>query len=235
MEYKLYLSISLIIILTIVIIVFKKIYISLKCKIEFLEKSKKALLNTNKDLRNKLKVIEENQYNSNLSATNLINALSFKPLRDGKRHIDIYTLDDNQKIVVIFDEEYLYSIEYFDQPPLSEKEPYIQSRKLHCMAFIDGTTFDPILLNPIYKDSKTAVIDPIDCGKYTGRGLGTCVIQSLVKILDEIGVKELKASLSTVDYNKKDKLYNFYINKNGFQLKHELTKDSWGLVIKTIT
>lgn len=234
MKYGLYLNISLIIILALTIIVFRKMYTSMKFKIEFLEKSRLSQIENNKELRTKVKNIEKNEKILNLSATNLMNALSFKPLKDGKRYVDVYTLEDGQQIVIIFDEEWTYTIEYFDQQPLCEKEPYIQSRELHCMAFIDGKTFDPILLRPIYKEYNSAVIDPIDCGRYKGRGLGTCVIKSLVKILKEINVTELRASLSTVDYHKKEKLYNFYINRNGFELVRELTENSWGLVIKKI-
>jgi len=32
----------------------------------------------------------------------------------------------------------------------------------------------------------------------------------------------------------KDKLYNFYLNKNGFQLEEELTEHKWGHVKKVI-
>lgn len=232
MEHTLYLSIFFIILITIIIL--KKIYSYQKIRITVLERSQKSQIENNTKLRNKIKELEFNHNMLDLSVTNLKNALSFKPLQDGKRHIDVYTLDEGQEIVVIFDEIYRYKMEYFEQNPLCKKEPYIKSINLRCMTFIDGTTHDPILLDTIGINNKFAIIDPIDCGKHKGRGLGTCVIQSLSRILKQMNVKELRASLSINDYHKKDKLYNFYIDNNGFELINELTEDSWGLVIKYI-
>jgi hypothetical protein len=231
MNYSIYLNIVLISMIIIILIGFRKIYVK---KINFHESYKKILQDSTRELTKNNKELEKQQKIIELSNKNLASALLCIPLKDGKRHLDVCEINDGQQIVVMFDEKWTYSIEYFDKKPLSDKEPYIKVRELRCTVFIDGETFDPILLNPICKQNKKAVIDPIDCYKYKGRGVGTSVIQSLVKILKGLNIEELRASLSTIDYHNRDKLYNFYINKNGFELIHELTEDSWGLVVKKI-
>lgn len=186
------------------------------------------------ELNDKNKELEREKEISELSLKNMAKALTYQTPVDGKRHIFVRSIDHDQRIVLIFDEEYHYILEYFDQKPLVNKDPYISSRNIECTAFIDGSIYDPLSMDPIFQSEKRVEIIDINSGKYTGRGLGTCVIQCLEKVLKEIDINELEARLSPVDFHNKDKLYNFYINKNGFNLIDELTEHKRGRVKKFI-
>lgn len=235
MEFSIYLNIGLIIIIVCIIVVYNKIFILNKAKINVGETLYNQLIENYQEMQDQNEVLKNNIINVELSNKNLKNALIYKSLEDGKRHISIGSIDNGeQEVAIVFDEKWTYTNDYFNQQPLCDKEPYIKTKKLNCIAFLDGKTFDPILLSAIDKDSKSVAISSIDCGKYKGRGLGTCVIQSLTETLKELEIEELKASLSPVDYNSKTQLYNFYIRMNGFVLISELTEDSWGKVVKKI-
>ncbi len=225
--------ILLINILTIIIGVI--IYNKKNKKIAGLNQFNNFLREQNKELNNVIKTNEKKQKNIDMSNSNFTKALSYKALNSGKRYTSISKLNDGQEIVIIFDEKDIScSIEYYDKTVGCKIEDYIEALNFECTTFIDGEIFDPILLSRFYKGNKKIEIDPIDCGKYKQRGLGTCVIQSLVNVLNNYGIEELIAKLSTVDYCNKDDLYNFYLNKNGFDLVSELTENSWGLVVKKI-
>jgi translation initiation factor 2 beta subunit (eIF-2beta)/eIF-5 len=168
------------------------------------------------------------------SIKNFKNALEEPPNDDYKSHFRINSLEDEQQIIILFEEEKEYDSDM--QSLLKEKglDSKKFSRELDCTVFIDGKKFDPILLAPIFKDQQHLEIQDINCMNYKGRGVGTYTIRFLEEILKEIGINKIFAKLSPVDYKNKEKLYNFYINKNGFTLKKELTSSTSGLVEKQI-
>ncbi|MBU7317283.1 hypothetical protein [Paenibacillus oleatilyticus] len=113
--------------------------------------------------------------------------------------------------------------------------PFKHCRKVECIVFVDEKKEMPLLVDDIFAGEVKAKIGDINCGDRTGRGIGTFVVQNLCSILRGMGIETVTASLSTVDYHKKDKLYNFYLKKNKFDLVSELTEEKWGLVSKNIS
>ena len=236
MGWSIYLNVVLIIVLVVMSLIFRKMNRINKSRIYVAETRIENLLEKNSELHNLNRDFKHQVKKNELSYKNLKSALLYKQLDDGKRHISLGSIDGGeQEVVIFFDEEWNYTSEYFKQNPLCNKEPFIRTIKLNCLVFIDGKTFDPILISEIAKNSTSVTMSSIDCGKYKGRGLGTCVIKHLTEILKVLKIEELKASLSPHDYKSKPQLYNFYINMNGFELLSELTEDSWGKVIKKIS
>lgn len=237
MNYEMYVIIALSIIIIGLSLVCKKY----KGDINSIEYYKNQLLDDIRKLRTANKDLENKIEASQISNQNLQNALLYKPLKDGKRHVYICEVKNSeydnkmQQIVIIFDEIWTYSLEYFDQKPLCDKDSYINEREIRCEVFIDGEVYDPLLLSHIYKTNKSVEIEDIDCGKYKNRGLGTCIIERLTIILKELGIEKIKAPISCTDFWKKDMLYKFYIEINGFDLVKEVTETEWGLAIKKIS
>ncbi|WP_028778755.1 hypothetical protein [Shimazuella kribbensis] len=94
-----------------------------------------------------------------------------------------------------------------------------------------------IFTRPFELGTETAEILDINLGmhgKHNSRGIGTNLISTICTVLRGYGVKKVQAYLVSNDFDRKDQLYNFYINKNGFELKQELTEDSAGLVEKSL-
>lgn len=169
-----------------------------------------------------------------LSVSNLQNAINYKEQADFKRHFFICNLNEGQKIVIILDEELEHSQELQQELIDRNLNPLKHSREIECVVFVDGKQEMPLLMKDIFAGSLKAETEDINCGNYTNRGIGSHVVQNLCIVLKEMGIEKLNASLSTVDYHKKDKLYNFYLDKNGFDLVRELTEDKWGLVSKKL-
>jgi len=189
---------------------------------------------SHKDSLLQVSQLEKKQNSLKLSIANLTNALKLKPLDEGKRHVNICEIKDGQKIVVIIDEVFRYRVEYYQQMvgDIKNQETFINYREFECMAFIDGKLYDPLIVNPIQTGDTFAELEDINCGQFIGRGMGSVVLESLVSVLKQIGIQKLEAGLSVVDYPRKDKLYKFYIEYNGFELVKELTENHWGRVVK---
>jgi len=47
-------------------------------------------------------------------------------------------------------------------------------------------------------------------------------------------ITSVTARLSSIDYERKNQLYRYYIDKNGFELVQELTEERWGIVTKRL-
>ncbi len=200
----------------------------LEMRIDNFSKNTRILLDENKSYKKKVKNLET-------SIRNLKNALSYKPIKDGKRYTFINSIDDGlQDVVIFFDEELTYTLEYYGQKVLCDKEKFVQSRNFDCLVFIDGKTFDPIIISEFTNTTKIVSLTDINCNKYLGRGLGTHIVQNLITILRDYKIETLTAALSSVDFKRKKELYNFYINKNGFELVSELREHQWGKVIRKI-
>lgn len=201
---------------------------------KFYRELNERLLEVNHELREKInedeKIVEELE----LSVLNLQNALNYKQQDEFKRHLFICNLDEGQKIVILFDEELEHSQELQQKLIDSNLRPLKYSRKLECVVFVDGKKETPLLMDNIFAGQVKATIGDINCGNFKNRGIGSFVVQNLCIILKGMGIESVNASLSTVDYHKKDKLYNFYLHKNEFHLVRELTEDRWGLVSKKL-
>ncbi|MCM3574718.1 hypothetical protein M3172_16090 [Mesobacillus subterraneus] len=153
--------------------------------------------------------------------------------RDGyKRYFKSRFLPEGQEILLIFDVErensHLEQVYYTDK----QMKPKKDSRMIYATVLVDGKAFSPLLLKPIYANSNGIEIDDINSNDNKGRGIGTALLQGLFEVLKEEGVEQVFASLSPVDYPKKQQLYRFYLEKNGFVLKKELTDNAWGKVVK---
>jgi hypothetical protein len=169
-----------------------------------------------------------------LSVKNLINMVNYNCPDDCVKYTYVCELPEGQHIGIIFEIEREYSQE--TQISLKEKNlPHLRSsRYVECTVFVDGDKKDPILLKKLFSNSDSIEIDVINCMDCRGRGIGTLVVQKLAETLKSYDIKKIRAKMSMVDYKNKDKLYNFYINKNGFKLVNELTEDKWGLVVKDL-
>lgn len=194
----------------------------------------KSLLSSYQILNDEKKKILEEQEANLITITNLENSIKFPIQNEYIRYSNITVIED-QKIVIIIDVENEFSQEMqIIRKEMGLKEIAKSCRTIECWAFIDGKLVDPLLVERIFKDRRTIEIKDINCKKYKGKGLGTEVLKFLFEILVSLGIEEVYAKLSPVDFEVRDKLYNFYINKNGFELDKELTSDSWGLVRKKI-
>jgi hypothetical protein len=71
-------------------------------------------------------------------------------------------------------------------------------------------------------------------GEYNSKGIGTNCIRTLEMVLRSYGVKNLKACLARIDFDRKEQLYRFYLEKNGFELIQDLTPDQEGWVQKSL-
>ncbi|UHA72890.1 hypothetical protein [Paenibacillus sp. 481] len=172
-----------------------------------------------------------------VSIANLKNALSYK-LKDGfKPHFFTCVLKGGQSIVILFEEELEYSHEF--QQKLKNSNPNASSlkrcRDLKCIVFIDRVQQRPLIMDSIYAGEASVKLTDINCGHYKNRGVGSFVVDHLCTVLKGMGVESVDASLSTVDYRNKKKLYNFYVTKNGFELIRDLTEDEWGHVSKKLS
>ncbi|WP_459476449.1 hypothetical protein [Clostridium saccharoperbutylacetonicum] len=139
-----------------------------------------------------------------------------------------------QIVIVIYESDIRYDSEYYDQYCGCDAKPYISTIKLDCQVFVDSRSIDPITDVVIYKSDKTTSLEDINLLKYKGKGIGTYVVQTLIKVLENYNITELKAGLSSVDYDVKERLYNFYQDINGFEIIKKIEKDSWGMAIKKI-
>jgi len=155
------------------------------------------------------------------------------PKRDGyKRYLKSSILPEGQEVLLIFDVERENS--NIEQAYFAEKqmEPKKYSRMIYSTVFVDGKAFSPLLLKPIYANSNGIEIDDINSNDKKGRGIGTALLQGLFEVLKEEGIEQVSATLSSVDYPVKQKLYRFYLEMNGFILDRELTDKAWGKVVK---
>ena len=224
-------SVILLIIVFIVRYIFKDLRLRLICeenRNSSLREKNRVLIECNSDYKHQ----EENYA---MSMKNLENALKNKSKDSEYRYISIFMLSEGQKIVVSFDKEYIYDLEYFKQKVDCRKEDYISRINLRCTCFVDGNiVHDLLTMNSIMKGSSVAIIDIIDCGRYKDRGIGTCIMTSLCDVLKELQVEELRAKLSPVDYKVKDKLYHFYSVLNGFEIVKDIQENKWGLAVKKL-
>ncbi len=180
-----------------------------------------SLVSNYQELKEKYYILKHEYKKLNKSFANYENALNYKIEHEFERRFFTYKLPEGQNIVIIFDNNY-----NFIGPD--------ETLKINCKIFVDGTINAPLILSKNDKKCKGISITDINCGKYKNRGIGTFIINGLVETLKEMDINQISARLSPYDYSSKDKLYNFYINKNGFILKEELTENSWGTVIKYI-
>lgn len=141
----------------------------------------------------------------------------------------VHELKDGQLIAVRMD------IELVNEDSQEMGFKFLRTSSMDCTVFIDKTKMWPLSLDPIIKGNTRYQIQDINCHPKCGLGIGTYVLQDLekeIKAFDEI--TELYVKLSTVDFDAKDCLYNFYINKNGFKVEKELQENSWGRLSKDI-
>lgn len=233
MDLNIYLSLGCIFILGIIAIY--KIIRYYQQETQIYQRQYERICEYNKKHIEQNRALSKEKEIADISISNLTNALAYKLSSEKKGYYFTKTIAQNQEIAIVFKEEYTFTKELFEQKPLVDPTPYISTRYLDCIVFMDNTKHYPIELESIGKNQKTVEILSIDCNGYRGRGVGTCVIQCLESVLKQIGgVEEIKAKLSTVDIAEKDRLYNFYVNKNGFHLERELTENQWGLVKKRI-
>ncbi|OPY61141.1 MAG: hypothetical protein A4E56_02248 [Pelotomaculum sp. PtaU1.Bin065] len=154
-----------------------------------------------------------------LSVQNITNAVNYNCSADFEKYTYLCELPEGQHIAIIFE---------------IEREHSQNARNADCTIFVDGEKKDPILLKKLFRNRDSIEIEDFNCMDYKGRGIGTFVVQKLAEMLKSYDIKKITAKMSPVDYEKKDRLYNFYINKNGFRLVRELTKDKWGFVVKDL-
>lgn len=221
-------------IIFVLLLIIKYMHKRLTYKIGFHQRRHEDIKKDYRELKRNLDEEIKKSKKAELSLKNIENALLY-PFKNGyKRHTFIHELTDKQKIVIVFDEELEHSRELQQQLLDRNLDPLKLGRDVECFVFLDGEYQDPLLLRKVFKGETTSVIEDINCGKYTSRGVGTFVIQDLENVLKGMGITKISASLSSVDYQRKDKLYNFYIVKNNFRLVSELTEDTWGLVAKDL-
>ncbi|TDL64480.1 hypothetical protein E2R58_22795 [Paenibacillus amylolyticus] len=232
MELRIYLVLLMVIIICGGVI--WRVIKRLKWDVKFHRDQNNKLNEANYQLRDSIKSKESIIKKMRLSALNLQNAINYKQPEDFNRHVFICNLNEGQQVVIIFDEELEYSQELQQKFIDRDRSPLKHSREIECVVFVDGEKEQPLLMKHVFGGSNNAEIEDINCGKFTNRGIGTYILQNLFIVLKGMGIETVKASLSTVDYHKKDKLYNFYLEKNGFNLIRELTEDKWGLVSKKL-
>ncbi|MGM0805572.1 MAG: GNAT family N-acetyltransferase [Bacillota bacterium] len=181
-----------------------------------------------------LKEQEHINHIDKISIQNLKQAIHYKGLEGSNSLIRVCQLSEGQEIVVLIKVEEEHSIELQKQLQDIGADHRKTNRQIECTVFIDGKSFDPMLVSDIFRDRNSLELEDINTGNFKGRGVGTYALQHLLDVLKEIGIKKVYAFLSTVDYSNRKKLYNFYVNKNGFSLVKELTKTSNGKVEKDL-
>lgn len=233
LEIKYYLA--LVVVLLVFGIVIWKTLKKLRWDAKFHKERNERLHEVNHKLRDELNEVKRNNKNLEVSISNLKNALNHKTEETFKKHFFTCNLEEGQTIVILFEEETEHNTELQEKLIQMGLNPKKHSRKLECVVFVDGKKEMPLLIDDIYAGEVKAKIGDINCGNYKNRGIGSLIVQNLCDVLKRMGVESLSASLSPVDYHNKEKLYNFYLMKNKFDLIRELTKDKWGLVSKKIS
>lgn len=100
---------------------------------------------------------------------------------------------------------------------------------IECRVFYNGEVLQPMILN--YYE-KTAVIKDINLERNTGQGIGSAVVRNMCKYLENKNIYKIVAEISIHDYDVKERLYNFYVDRNNFVLEKDVKMNEWGKVIK---
>lgn len=110
-----------------------------------------------------------------------------------------------------------------------------EHRKIRLSLFIDGNEIVDVLTVDQYRENAEVQINNIDYGfDGQGRGVDKALLQTLYIGLKELKVTGVYVKLSNVYSSRKEQLYQFFIDENGFILESELTQHSWGKVYKPL-
>ncbi|MBU3087152.1 hypothetical protein KPL42_01460 [Clostridium gasigenes] len=206
----------------------------------------RCLYNQRKDHKNKISMLENCKEIEKISMNNIKNAIEFYNKLNGKKYIWIYEVkhkeysNEKQNIVMVFYEHnIIYDMSYFEDevtPNIMEtNDKYKKTLNLECNVYVDDRMYTPLLLKNIEIGKvNRLIIDDINLGSLTGRGIGTAIIKSLECILPNYGISRLNAPISSVDYDKRKLLENFYCNINNFEMVREVTPEEWGLAVKKL-
>lgn len=225
-------TIILAIVLTVAFVVKK--YRFYRSMYTFYENRWEGLIEKNRHLKIEIDNLKRENKKAQKGIENLTKAIEYQTDPEHKKLLYIHEDKWKQKFVIMFLEELEHPYEL--QQELAEKRiaPTKHSRELKCTVFIDGQVRYPLLMGKLFRDFKKIELEDINCLEYKNRGIGTLIIQSLVEVLETMGVHEVYAKISTVDYDVRDKLYNFYCTKNGFHLVKEVTGNSRGKVSRQV-
>lgn len=149
---------------------------------------------------------------------------------------DCYTINKNI-IIIIYESDIRYRYQSYyknSDTDTINKDGSVHGISLECMVYIGNKIIQPLILSEIIIGNELIEIEDINLGQYTGKGVGTSIIQFLSEVVLNYGVNKIKAKISPYDYDVKNRLNHFYCEKNKFVMKKEVTRNSWGVAIKYI-
>lgn len=170
-----------------------------------------------------------------------VNNIVFKETYSHQRYIKIYQKELEYREItqmvyaVFYEDDYTYEMEYLKEKNRKfDINTDVSRFKLNCRMFIDGEKLDPSLNTYIVKENCSIKIEELNMYEHEGKGAGSFYLECLSKeLLRYPQIQYLYGDLSTVDFEKRDKLIYFY-GKNGFEDIKPITEENSGHVAKTI-
>lgn len=135
-----------------------------------------------------------------------------------------YYPEPNTRIAKIFEDCYqLFRVQRNSFPNL-----------IRILIFFKGKIYDNFLIR-LDEERGLCEIEDIDISEISNRGIASICLNNLEKVLAKSGhFSRIIAGLAPRDYEKRKHLYHFYSTKNGFIIKREVTRNTWGLVEKVL-
>lgn len=105
------------------------------------------------------------------------------------------------------------------------------NRLIRILIFFKGKVHDNFLIR-LDDERQLCEIEDIEMGEISNRGIASICLRNLETVLKQTkSASRVIAGLSPHHYTRRKHLYHFY-SKNGYQIMHEVSDTTWGLVEK---